>query len=218
MTDDHTKDARFEAMRAFARRWLVLQWKSYDKTLPIPCLNDREVDALAGLFEECAEKARAEERERCAQLAQDCADALEQAERGQAEAYCAMSKARHEQGVAEGALAISETAGVVEGWRDRALTAEKERDEAIQDAADSQEAVQVYCDDYNRMCDDFNRLKDERNKEIVRLTVVGEIIRRWKRADHIRLHAGEMTSAEMRNVMAVVAAIEREVEKVNGDD
>lgn len=33
-------------------------------------------------------------------------------------------------GEAEGALAISEKAGIVEGWRDRALTAEAERDEA----------------------------------------------------------------------------------------
>ena len=74
MTNGTTKDDRFEAMRAFARRWLVLQWRSLDKALPIPCLNDREVDTLAGLFEECAERARTEERERCANIAQDCAE------------------------------------------------------------------------------------------------------------------------------------------------
>ncbi len=37
-----------------------------------------------------------------------------------------------------------------------------------------------------------------------------EVLAKWSRADHIRLHAGEMTAQEMRCVKAVVGAIERE--------
>lgn len=37
------------------------------------------------------------------------------------------------------------------------------------------------------------------------------IASRWLSADHIRLHAGEMTAQELRSVRAVVAAIRREI-------
>lgn len=39
------------------------------------------------------------------------------------------------------------------------------------------------------------------------------ILASWSKAQHIRLHAGEMTAQEMRSVKAVVAAIRREIEQ-----
>ena len=39
---------------------------------------------------------------------------------------------------------------------------------------------------------------------------VREIVKKWTRADHIQLHAGEMTAGELRSVKAVVNAIIRE--------
>ena len=39
---------------------------------------------------------------------------------------------------------------------------------------------------------------------------VRDILKKWTRADHIQLHAGEMTASELRSVKAVVNAIIRE--------
>lgn len=222
---DHTPNR--EIAIAFARRWLgpflTVVPESYARQHR---QSEQNISDLADLFMECAEKARAEEREICTKVpaseqltnliefvrdhqglveltpgseygsrvgasrVRETAEslpamiaALENAERGQAEARLAASNARQAQGLAEGALAASETAGIVDGWRTRALNAERARDEGM-----------------------------------ARFTMVEEIIRRWKRADHIRLHAGEMTAPEMRSVKAVVAAIEQEIEKVIGDD
>lgn len=38
------------------------------------------------------------------------------------------------------------------------------------------------------------------------------VLRRWQRADYIRLHAGEMTAQEMRSVLAVLKAVSLEIE------
>lgn len=47
--------------------------------------------------------------------------------------------------------------------------------------------------------------------------VVTEILLKWSRADHIRLHAGEMTAQEMRSVKAVIGAIQREFARAGQD-
>ena len=39
---------------------------------------------------------------------------------------------------------------------------------------------------------------------------VRDVLKKWTRADHIQLHAGEMTAQELRSVKAVVNAIIRE--------
>lgn len=41
---------------------------------------------------------------------------------------------------------------------------------------------------------------------------VRDVLRRWQRADYIRLHAGDMTAQEMRSVQAVLRAVALEVE------
>lgn len=40
---------------------------------------------------------------------------------------------------------------------------------------------------------------------------VEQILNKWTRPDHIRLHAGEMTVQELRTVVAVVKAIAVEI-------
>lgn len=55
----------------------------------------------------------------------------EQAEAERDAAVLAMENAARARGEAEGKLAASEMAGVVEGWRERALKAERERDAAV---------------------------------------------------------------------------------------
>jgi hypothetical protein len=57
-------------------------------------------------------------------------DRLAAAERGQEEAIAQMFKTARELGEAQGKLAASELPGVIDGWRERALDAERERDEA----------------------------------------------------------------------------------------
>lgn len=56
------------------------------------------------------------------------------------------------------------------------------------------------------------------DNSIAKFATIRAILGDWQRADHIRLRAGEMTAAEMRSMKAVVAAIERDIEKVIGDD
>jgi hypothetical protein len=57
-------------------------------------------------------------------------DRLAAAERGQKEALAQMCQTARELGEAQGKLAGSELPGVIDGWRERALDAERERDEA----------------------------------------------------------------------------------------
>lgn len=40
---------------------------------------------------------------------------------------------------------------------------------------------------------------------------VRKTLLRWQRPDYIRLHAGEMTTQEMRSVLAVLKAVSREI-------
>lgn len=62
--------------------------------------------------------------------AAEAADAIEALIRERDEAILRASEADRRCGLAEGRLAMSEAAGVVEGWRERAEKAERERDEA----------------------------------------------------------------------------------------
>ena len=41
--------------------------------------------------------------------------------------------------------------------------------------------------------------------------IVLRIIDKWQDPDHIRLHAGEMTTQEMRSVLAVLRAVRAEI-------
>jgi hypothetical protein len=61
-------------------------------------------------------------------------DRLAAAERGQKEAIAQMCKTARELGEAQGKLAASELPGIIDGWRERALDAERERDEWRKDA------------------------------------------------------------------------------------
>jgi hypothetical protein len=61
----------------------------------------------------------------------DCLrDRLAAAERGQKEAIAQMCKTARELGEAQGKLAASELPGIIDGWRERVLDAEREKDEA----------------------------------------------------------------------------------------
>jgi hypothetical protein len=57
-------------------------------------------------------------------------DRLAAAERGQKEAIAQMCRTARELGEAQGKLAGSELPGIIDGWRERAEAAERERDEA----------------------------------------------------------------------------------------
>jgi hypothetical protein len=67
-----------------------------------------------------------------------------------------------------------------------------------------------------RMATGKAKTRAARDESVV--TAIRDILGAWQMAPHIRLHAGEMTAAEMRSVKAVVAAIDREIEKVFCDD
>lgn len=71
----------------------------------------------------------------------------EKAERERDEAIRCLSEATRKQGEAEGKLAMSETAGIVEGWIDRAEKAEAERDAANAELARLRESVVVLTED-----------------------------------------------------------------------
>jgi hypothetical protein len=47
---------------------------------------------------------------------------------------------------------------------------------------------------------------------------IKKILQDWQKADHIRLHAGEMTWQEMRTSKAIVKAIEAQIMRVIGHE
>jgi hypothetical protein len=63
--------------------------------------------------------------------------------------------------------------------------------------------------------DNLNQIKKEieqmKEIQLIRTLEIKKILQNWQRADHIRLHAGEMTAQEMRSVKAVVKAIEANI-------
>jgi hypothetical protein len=57
-------------------------------------------------------------------------------------------------------------------------------------------------------------LEEAKSSQWIKILEIQAILKNWQRADHIRLHAGEMTAQEMRSVKAVVRAIEANINRV----
>jgi hypothetical protein len=80
-------------------------------------------------------------------------DRLAAAERGQKEAIAQMCKTARELGEAQGKLTASELPGIIDGWRERALDAERERDEARKEAEQHFGAAKDNRAAWNEVCE-----------------------------------------------------------------